>query len=149
MEHNQMPLMRYFVFVGGALLALLFIVNASLPASPVAEVAHSIPATDHSVIRIHSDRKWPEPVVFDTSRPTIAPVPAPEPALAQADTAPAKAATAALKGGVREAYAQLPTNSARPAPKRQRKSLARNNAEQQRIRLAQQPSVALFGNNSW
>jgi hypothetical protein len=149
MEHNQMPLMRYFVFVGGALLALLFIVNASLPALPVTEGAHSIATADRSIIRIQSDRKWPERVVFDTSRPTITPVPAPLPGVAEADTVPAKAATPPLKGGVREAYAQLPTNSTRAEPKRHRKSVARNNAGQPRIRLAQQPSVAFFGNNLW
>ena len=33
----KMPLMRYFVFIGGALLALLFVANACLPALPVAE----------------------------------------------------------------------------------------------------------------
>jgi hypothetical protein len=148
MEHNQMPLMRYFVFVGGALLALLFIVTASLPALPVTEAAHATATADRSIIRIHSDRKWPERVVFDTSQPTITPVAAPASVVAEADTAPAKAVTP-LKGGVREAYAQLPTNSARVEPKRQRKSVARNNAGQPRIRVAQQPSVAFFGNNLW
>ena len=62
-----MPLMRYFIFVGGALLALLFIADACLPALPVTVASHS--NTDLSVIRIHSDTKWPERVVFDTTRP--------------------------------------------------------------------------------
>ena len=70
-----MPLMRYFMYVGGALLALLFIADACLPPLPVAKASRS--ATDLSVIRIHSDTKWPERVVFDTTRPTITPVPAP------------------------------------------------------------------------
>ena len=30
---------------------------------------------DLSTIRIHSDRKWPERVVFDTNAPTIVPAP--------------------------------------------------------------------------
>ena len=64
-----MPLMRYFTFVGGVLLALLFILDAYLPKLPV---LHRAP-DNLPVIRIHSDRKWPERVVYDTSRPTIVP----------------------------------------------------------------------------
>jgi hypothetical protein len=145
MEHNQMPLMRYFVFVGGALLALLFIANASLPALPVTEAARSNPA-DLSVIRIHSDRKWPERVVFDTSHPTMIPVPAP--LIAEAAIEPAKAATP-LKPEVRQAFAQVPANPVRMEPKRKRKSVARNYAGPPRILVAQQRPVAFFGNNLW
>jgi len=64
-----MPLARYFFFVGGVLLALLFIADACLPNLPVADRA----STDLPVIRIHSNRKWPERVVYDTSLPTIIP----------------------------------------------------------------------------
>jgi hypothetical protein len=54
-----MPLARYFSFVGGVLLALLFILDAYLPKIPVHETADpSLP-----VIRIHSERKWPERIV--------------------------------------------------------------------------------------
>src|ERR1700748_2422676 len=106
MEHNEMPLMRYFVFVGGALLALLFIANACLPALPEGS-PRSTAATDLSVIRIHSNAKWPERVVFDTTRPTITPVPAPVLAQAVPAREPVKAA-APLKP-VREAFAQGPT----------------------------------------
>src|ERR1700674_5050455 len=60
-----MPLARYFLFVGGALLALLFVVDAGLPKFPVPDRADS----DSPVIRIHTDRKWPESVVFNTSLP--------------------------------------------------------------------------------
>jgi hypothetical protein len=148
MEHNQMPLMRYFVFVGGALLALLFLANAWLPVSPVTESTHSA-TTNPSGIRIQSDRKWPERVVFDTSRPTIVPVPAPTPVMAEADTVPAKTVAPSLEAKVREAYAQLPANSVRAEAKRKRKSMARNYAGQPRILVAQQPRFAFFGNNLW
>jgi hypothetical protein len=147
MEHNLMPLMRYFVFVGGALLALLLIANACMPALPVTEAARA--TADRSVIRIHSDRKWPERVVFDTSRPTITPVPVPAPVVAEAAPPPAKAATPVLKIAVREAFAELPANPARAEPKRKRKSVARNYAGQPRILVAQQPPAAFFGNNLW
>jgi hypothetical protein len=149
MEHNQMPLMRYFVFVGGALLALLFIANACLPALPATEV-RSTAAADLSIIRIHSNTKWPERVVFDTSRPTITPAPAPVMAEAAPVPEPAKAATPPLKTGVREAFAQVQTIPARAEPKRKRKTVARNYyGGQPRILLAQQPPAAFFGNNLW
>jgi hypothetical protein len=66
---RRMPLARYFLFVGGVLLALLFISDAYLPKLPVVDMA----TTELPVIRIHSDRKWPERVVYDTSLPTIIP----------------------------------------------------------------------------
>jgi hypothetical protein len=149
MEHKLMPLMRYFVFVGGALLALLLIANAFMPALPATDAAPSTAMADRSVIRIHSDRKWPDRVVFDTSRPTITPVPAPAPVVAEATAPPAKAATPALRAGVREAFAELTANPARADPKRKRKSVARNYAGQRRILVAQQPPGAFFGNNLW
>ena len=68
-----MPLARYFLCVGGVLLALLFVVNAALPTLPVTDADRTDTAVDKSIIRIHSDRKWPERVVFDTSLPTIVP----------------------------------------------------------------------------
>jgi hypothetical protein len=67
-----MPLMRYFGFVGSALLLLLFALNWYLPqpvGGPVPAVA------DRPVIRISSIEKLPERVVMDTSLPTIVPPP--------------------------------------------------------------------------
>ena len=64
-----MPLARYFYLVGGVLLALLFILDASFPKLPVAAKAKVyLP-----VIRIYSDRKLPERIIYDTSLPTIVP----------------------------------------------------------------------------
>ena len=146
-----MPLWRYFVFVGGALLALLLIVNACLPALPAAESSHS--ATDLTVIRIHSDRKWPERVVFDTTRPTITPAPA---VVAVAETAsPPPNSIAAPQDRVREAFAQVTPNPSRLEPKRKRKSVARNYvgpknyAGSPRLLVAQQPPISFFGNSIW
>jgi hypothetical protein len=67
-----MPLLRYFGFVGSALLLLLFGLNWYLP-QPVAEPVGAV--TDRPVIRISSIEKLPEPVVIDTSLPTIVPPP--------------------------------------------------------------------------
>jgi hypothetical protein len=133
-----MPLMRYFTVVGGVLLALLLVVNACLPALPVTQASRSA-ATDLSVIRIHSDTKWPERVVFDTTRPTI--TPAPVTVVAEAPPAPGKAAATSSKGAVREAFAQLPANPGRLEPKRKRKSVARNYTGPPRILVAQQRPV--------
>jgi hypothetical protein len=58
-----MPLAAYFRNVGAALLALLFVANFYLPVPPVVQRATVYPPA----IRIHSDRKWPEPVIFDTN----------------------------------------------------------------------------------
>jgi hypothetical protein len=50
---------RYFVFVGGALAALLFIVGWCLP-TPPAIFADQQLALDRAIIRIKSARKWPD-----------------------------------------------------------------------------------------
>src|SRR3954452_4098236 len=64
-----MPLARYFLCAGGVLLALLLVLDASLPKSFTPERAH----TNLPVIRIHSMEKLPERVVYDTALPTRAP----------------------------------------------------------------------------
>lgn len=59
-----MPIVRYVLFAGAFIVALLFALDRSLP--PLAELA-SAPAIDRSIIRIHSARTWPEKIIFDTS----------------------------------------------------------------------------------
>ena len=68
-----MPVLRYFVYVGAVLLALLLIVDWYLP--PLNAEGWRDNA-DRSTIRIHSQHKWPAAVVFDTTLRTIVP-PAP------------------------------------------------------------------------
>jgi len=94
-----MPLLRYFVFVGGALLALLFISDAVLPKQPLPGFLNAA-SSDQPLVRIHSERKWPERIVFDTSLPTVKPV-------VTAEAQPALPATPAPKARVREAFAQF------------------------------------------
>jgi hypothetical protein len=97
-----MPLMRYFCYVGGILLALLFIADAYFPKLPDALSARTV----SYIIRIHSDRKWPERVVYDTSHPTVThAIPAQIANIAA--SAPAPATIAPLKVREREAFAQL------------------------------------------
>lgn len=66
-----MPIFRYFVFVGGLLLALLFATDRYLPA-PVEQSGPSDP--DRTIIRIASARTFPEKIVFDTRPPTDGPI---------------------------------------------------------------------------
>jgi hypothetical protein len=68
-----MPLMRYFGFVGSALLLLLFALDRYLP-QPVVEPVRAV--AEKPVIRISSIEKLPERIVIDTSLPTIVPPPA-------------------------------------------------------------------------
>ena len=152
-----MPLARYFFLVGGVLLALLFVVDAVAPKLPVPERAD----TDLPVIRIHSDRKWPERVVFDTSVPTVTPAPQ---ALASAapatPAAPVAAAPDEAKARVRESFAQLPLPSdsrhvhvaelRKPEAKpRRKRKLVRRRLGPPPVMLAQQPQFGFFGNSWW
>jgi len=66
-----MPIIRYFVFVGGVLVALLFAIDRYLPMPP--ETGHAFDP-DKTIIRIHSARSLPEKIVFDTQTPNAAPV---------------------------------------------------------------------------
>jgi hypothetical protein len=108
-----MLLLRYFVFVGGVLAALLFAADAYAPKTEVASVPDGV---DRSVIRIHSDRKWPERVVFDTSAPTIT---APPVVQAEASVpAPPNVAGISPTSRVRETFAQfVPVQPKKPAPR--------------------------------
>jgi hypothetical protein len=64
------PLGRYFFFVGSLLLGMPFIADWYLP-SASSQTLFREARVDKSIIRIKSAHKWPEPVVFDTSLPTI------------------------------------------------------------------------------
>src|ERR1700716_4674562 len=107
-----MPLARYFAFVGGVLLALLFISDAVWPRLPVADATPEA-GVDKSTIRIHSDRKWPERIVFDTTLPTI--VPATTAKVEAIVPPPAAVVDASAKDRVRQAFPPLPTSHAKPA----------------------------------
>ena len=68
-EEQHLPLAQYCLRVGGVLLALLLALDAYLPKLPVADREYA----NLPVIRIHSERKWPERIVFDTSLPASVP----------------------------------------------------------------------------
>src|SRR6267142_2959996 len=62
-----MPLRQYFVWVGSILLAGLFVAGWCFPA-PVHAPRSEILQQERVNLRIRSDHKWPEKVVFDTVR---------------------------------------------------------------------------------
>src|SRR5882757_2112642 len=70
------------MFVGCALVALLFIAGWCLPTPPALFADQSV-AIDRAVIRIKSAHKWPEKIVLDTNQPTIAPSAIEEPPAVQ------------------------------------------------------------------
>ena len=150
-----MPLLRYFVFVGGALLALLFVSNAYLPKMPDEVTADT--GSDKPVIRIHSERKWPERVVFDTSHPPV--VPRQTASTGPGVAAPETVADVSAKARARDSYAQLQPSDQKQAqlsdPKKVEKTvqrkrrIAKRHAAPPVMLVAQQPQFSLFGNNTW
>ena len=148
-----MPLARYFVFVGGVLLALLFVVGAVLPQLPDADANGAGAQVDKSIIRIHSDRKWPERVVFDTSLPTMVPAQSLKAEAAVPAPAPTTVADVPPKARVREAFAQIvPPEPKKPEPKLHRKpKIAKTRAAPPPpiVMVAQQPRFGFFANSTW
>jgi hypothetical protein len=127
-----MPLARYFLYVGGALLALLLVLNACLP-SPEASIAATTPAVSRPFLRIHSAQKLPERIVIDTSIPTIVPP-------------PTVVAIASVKAPVLDALAQIsPSDLKRaelkkPEPKAPpKRKVAKRQLRQPMVALAQAP----------
>ena len=95
-----MPVARYLLFVGGILLALLFALDAFAPQQTVV-AGNAAPSINKTVVRIRSDQKLPERVVYDTSLPTIV-----RPAAAT-QFAAAPAADVGAQAQVRDTFAQF------------------------------------------
>ncbi|MBR0827247.1 hypothetical protein JQ596_17115 [Bradyrhizobium manausense] len=146
-----MPLTRYFLVVGTALLALLLLANACLPTPPLSERAES----NQVVIRIHADPKWPERVDYDTNAPTIRPQPT---ASTEDHTSDPPTTTAHVPAAAREAFAQLqPSNAVQTRPpetrKREAKLHQRKPAKRrmapQEFFMARQARFDWFGHGAW
>jgi hypothetical protein len=152
----KMPVARYFLFVGAALLALLFVADAYLPKLPVTAVTDA--SVDTPMIRIQSDRKWPERIVFDTSITMVSPV-------QTAAVVQAPAGVADVSAKVREAFAQLQPPDAKPSQQLQRaaskapaaaapqkRKVAKKHVAPPMVLVAQQQQqrpFSFFGNNTW
>jgi hypothetical protein len=155
-----MPVARYFLFVGGVLLALLFVIGSYLPQPPVETVVGANTDSDKPFIRINSERKWPEAVVYDTTHPPVVAAP-----VAIAVNVPAPAPVISPNARVREAYAQFQPSDLKqvhsskqtqppaakvaqlkPQPKRR---VAKNRMGPPMVLAAQQPRFGFFFNNTW
>jgi hypothetical protein len=127
------PLGRYFLFVGSLLLGVLFIADWYLPSASSQTYFREV-RVDKSIIRIKSAHKWPEPIAFDTSLPTI--VPPPQPVVANAP----------VINQPREALAQLnsplPKASEYRAPVRAKRKVAKQ-ARPTRMAAYRAPSDAM------
>jgi hypothetical protein len=147
-----MPVLRYFLFVGGALLALLFAVDAFAPKVPVVVTAEASATAENPSLRIRSDRKWPDRIVFDTSLPTIVP-PARTAAAEVGPPPPTMGSEFTAKARVRESFAQFrPADESKPEAKPQpKRKIAKHRAPPaapQVALVAQQPQrFGFFGNN--
>jgi hypothetical protein len=150
-----MPVARYFLFVGGVLLALLFLSDAYAPSLPVVSAAET--GVDKSAIRIRSDRKWPERVVFDTSIPTIVPaqtaavVAAPVVTTAARVEAPPVVADVLAKAPALQAFAELkPAEPKKPELKPQHKrKVAKTRIAPPMVLVEQQPRFGFFDIHTW
>ncbi len=150
-----MPLAAYFRNVGAALLALLFVADFYLPTSAAVQPAAAYPP----VIRIHTDRKWPDRVVFDTTTAIVSAKPvawdanvAASPRTGDVPTSQADASR------VRDVFAMLPQPDSRHAQsvdqnKRQlkQKTAARSTRKHVRqiVLAARQREFAWFGFRTW
>ena len=147
-----MPVARYFLFVGGLLLALMFALDAFVP-QQAAVASNGARSIDKTVVRIRSDQKLPERVVYDTSLPTIVP---PKPATVVAAAAPpAPAADVTAQARVRNTFAQfVPAEARKLEPQVQRKRKIAKARPSQPMRFAQQqpqpqPHFGFFGGPTW
>ena len=110
-----MPIARYIAFAGSLLLAILFIADWYLPMAPTQSVTSR--EADKPIMRIKSDQKWPERIVFDTSAPTI--VPQKPPVVADAPViTPPREAFARLDEQVPEVSKTPPVRTERKVAKR-------------------------------
>ncbi|MGY4508640.1 hypothetical protein [Bradyrhizobium sp. USDA 3650] len=123
-----MPLIRYFVFTGGALLALLYLADYYL-AGPVSAAAETGP--DLSIARIHSAQTWPEKIVFDTN---VRQIP-----LTKTVASTSDAAAPVAPDGTRQAFAMAAQPAAEP---RQAKAAAPNKRVAERHRRRQPSRMA-------
>jgi hypothetical protein len=123
-----MPVLRYFIFVGGALIALLFAIDAYVPQAPEPMQANA-PGFDHSQIRITSNRVADKPIIFDTTQPTIVPPPQVAQAATSVETKIADARTGDAKTSdakTSEAMAHMTPKPAVTKPKPKPRKIARH-----------------------
>jgi len=150
-----MPLAAYFWKVGAVLLALLFVADFWLPRAPTVDQA----AADRPAIRIHSDRKWPERIVFDTRSPVIVAAATVGEAteVATSSDVAEPLVPVAQSPAVANSFAMLPKPGTRPPETVDRKrrkmwrvaARQRRNVQPQMILAARQGQFGWFGFRNW
>src|SRR3954466_3826896 len=142
----MMPLARYFLFVGGALMALLFAFDFFSPKA-VADIgtqSASAGTVDKATLRIRSEQKWPERIVLDTTQQTIVPKAAQTQQAALPGPAPAPEITPTAR--VRETFAQfVPVEPKKPEASVQKKRKTAK-VPGQPVRVAR---YGFFGPSTW
>jgi len=149
-----MPVARYFLFVGGVLLALLFALDAFVPQQ--AAVAGNSGSIDKTVVRIRSDQKPPERVVYDMTLPTIVP-PATQTQVAAAPGPVAPIADLNAQARVRDTFAQFVPAEAKKlekqiepqAPRKRKVVRVAKSRSAPPMRFAQQQQHFGFFGNTW
>ena len=150
-----MPLLAYFWKVGAALLALLFVADFYLPKAAVTDEKTAV---DQPAIRIHSDRKWPERVVLDTTLPAIVAIASAPSITETAPLVPAiapviRAEAPALANALAMARSDLPPREA-VERKRLRKTQhvatrSKRHGAPRMVLAARQPQFGWFGYRYW
>lgn len=155
-----MLVLRYFVFVGGALLALLWVLNAELPKPSATSATTVASSNDLPVIRINSSgRKGPKRIVFDTNAPmpiavAKADMPVRSPAVAQVSVAQISPKVPVVHEAFARPHASRPRHVAVRARKLRRRPLYRRRyarapvpryfSRPPMMLVAQQPRFGLF-----
>src|SRR5262245_24721630 len=134
-----MPLARYFLYVGGVLLMLLCLWKPYVAELSPSQRINGNPPT----IRIHSDRKLPERVVFDTSIPAVVPEPS-----NIVPVAPAAVVAAAPAAGFREAFAEVHVDVTRPLEVKKRE-LVRASTQRKLSKRHRMPPTFLVTRNQF
>ena len=145
----MMPLARYFVFAGAALMALLFAFDALSPKAVADNGAQNVAAIDKSTLRIKSEQKWPERIVFDTTQPAIAPKAVETQAALTAQVAPSEPQMAPQftpTARVRETFAQFVPAEPKKADTVAKKKKTVKASPAQPLRLARS---GWFGYSTW
>ena len=144
-----MPLARYFVFVGGALVALLFALDFFSPKASADSGIHSAGPADKTTMRIRSDQKLPERIVFDTTQPTIVAKPVQTQAAQTTQAAlpgPEPAPDITPKARVRETFAQFVPVEPKKADTTVHKKKKTARAPGQPMHVAR---YSYFGTSTW
>jgi hypothetical protein len=143
----MMPLARYFLFVGGALMVLLFAFDFFSPRAVADSGVQSAGAVDKSTLRIKSEQKWPERIVFDTTQPTTAAKAAQTaPSVQAALPGPEPAPEITPKARVRETFAQFVPVEPKKADTAVAKKRKTARAPGQPMRIAR---YGFFGTSTW